>query len=134
MRKVFLHTGPILLCAALFFGVIHFAHAEAYTLLEKSIPVNPNADFGTFMTEAYKWIFRLAGLIAVLSLIYGGVKYVFGGFGGSMESNVTEAKDIFRAVAVGGALLLLSYLILYTINPQLVDFGFNFDRFPATYE
>ncbi len=111
------------------------AHAEAYTLLEKSIPVDPNLTFDKFMPEAYKWIFRLAGLIAVLSLIYGGLLYVFGGFGGPMEKNVTEAKEIFWAVAIGGAILLLSYLILYTINPQLVnmDFGDN-GTFKNTYD
>ena len=119
------------------------AHAQTgYTLLEPTLKeeplgLNAEADFGTFMQKLYTGIFKFSALFAVVMLIYGGVLYVFGGLGlQATEKGISEAKDVFWHLGVGGGILLLSYLALYTINPKLVDLRFSGDKstFPAIWE
>ncbi|OHB25589.1 MAG: hypothetical protein A2542_00830 [Parcubacteria group bacterium RIFOXYD2_FULL_52_8] len=110
--------------------------AQGYNALEPSLlttlKINgADMDLGAFLYAAYTWLFRLAGLAAVLRLIYAGLLYVFGGLGGLggvIPDNISSAKKIFTELEIGGGILLLSYLALYTINPKLVNFEFK-DRF-----
>jgi len=68
-----------------------------------------------------KYIFNFAvgisGLIAFGSLVYGGSQYLISG---DSPSAMNEAKDQIFSALLGIAILLSSYLILTTINPQLV--------------
>jgi len=74
-----------------------------------------------FLPEYVKYIFNfgiaIAGLIAFGSLIYGGFRYITSA---GAPTALTEAKDQIFAGVIGLAILLSSYLILTTINPQLV--------------
>jgi len=73
------------------------------------------------LPEYIKYIFTfsiaIAGLVAFGALIYGGFRYITSAGAPAAQ---TEAKDQIFAGVIGLAILLSSYLILTTINPQLV--------------
>ncbi len=79
----------------------------------------PKAEEGPaqYIARLYQFGLMIAGLLAFGSIVYGSLKYILSaGNIGSTE----EAKDIIREAIYGVALLLGAYLVLYTINPNLV--------------
>ncbi len=82
---------------------------------------------GTFLNSFYQIALGLSGILALLMIVYGGVKYtISAGNAGGQE----DARDIILSAIYGVALLLASYLILNTINPQITTLtlpgvGFN---------
>ena len=72
-------------------------------------------DFAAFLRELYILAFILAGTVAFVRIVYGGVLYSWSG----VINQKQKAMDIFKNVAWGMALLMGSYIILNTINPAL---------------
>lgn len=64
----------------------------------------------------YSFAFLIAGFLAFVMIVYGGVRYTFSG--GSHTAK-EEAKDAIQQALFGLGLLLVAYLILQTINPDL---------------
>ena len=89
------------------------------------IPCNPN--FGGcpsdqtpagYIARLYQFGLMIAGLAAFGSIIYGSLLYVLSaGNVGSQQ----DARDQITQALLGLTLLLGAYLILYTINPELVN-------------
>ena len=74
-----------------------------------------------YITGIYRLAFWAAAVLAVVMIVWGGVQYA-----GSeaVTSKETAKKQIMAAV--GGLVLALgSYLLLQTINPDLVNFNVN---------
>jgi len=73
------------------------------------------------LPQYIKYIFTfsiaIAGLVAFGALIYGGFRYITSAGAPTAQ---TEAKDQIFAGLIGLVILLSSYLILTTVNPQLV--------------
>src|SRR3989338_8016016 len=93
-----------------------------YTPLEP-IPGLPQSgnDFAGFLNGMFKLLFTIGGMIAVASLVYGGITYMVSEIVGKIE----WAKRQMRAALWGLALLVAAWLILYTINPDLITFKLN---------
>ncbi len=103
------------------------ALAANYTLLEKLPGVG-----GTSATESpdistyFQWVFAfgisLAGILAVLMIVIGGVQYVtaYGNPG-----QIGKAKDRIWQALLGLGLAIGAWLILYTINPDLAKGTLN---------
>lgn len=72
-------------------------------------------NFAAFLRELYILAFILAGTVAFVRIVYGGILYSWSG----VVDRKKEAIGVFKSVAVGMALLMGSYLILNTINPAL---------------
>ncbi len=72
-------------------------------------------NFAAFLRELYMLAFILAGTVAFVRIVYGGVLYSVS----AVVNRKKEALDIFKNVAIGMALLMGSYVILNTINPAL---------------
>lgn len=75
---------------------------------------------GTTMIESYiglmyKWSVGIAGIIAVVVIIFSGIQI---SASGSDNDGITEAKKRIGKSLLGLAILLLSGLILYTVNPN----------------
>ncbi|KKR77540.1 MAG: hypothetical protein UU20_C0005G0014, partial [Parcubacteria group bacterium GW2011_GWE2_40_8] len=94
-----------------------------YTLLE-SLPSAGDGDDVT-LSEYLGWIFKfalaMAGFLAVLMITVGGIIYMASG---GNESQMTKAKERINNALWGLLLAFASFLLLYTINPQLVSFKF----------
>jgi len=76
----------------------------------------PQKDLATYIHDSYLFIIGFASVLAVVMIIYGGVTY--------MTTDAVYGKKegirIIKNALIGLLLVLGSYLILYTINPELV--------------
>lgn len=78
-----------------------------------------SADFSTLITGWFRILLVIGALLAVATLVIGGVGYML-----SEAVHSTElAKKRIQAALFGLLLLVMAWLILNTINPQLVLFG-----------
>ncbi len=74
----------------------------------------------------YEWGISIGALFAFISIVVAGFKYLTS----TGDTNkLTEAKNRIKASFFGLALLLGTYLILNTINPQLVSLEIKNDPF-----
>ena len=97
-----------------------------YTLLQ-SLPregedLKENVTLKEYLTWAFRFVLALAGFLAVMMIVIGGVEYIISG---ANESSRSDAKKRINNAISGLVLALVSYLVLYTINPSLVDFENN---------
>lgn len=74
--------------------------------------------FGQFLTQAFSFGLALAAALAVIMVVWGGVEIM-------LSESVFKKEDGKKKIqdAIWGLLLALgSYLILYTINPEILNF------------
>ncbi len=79
---------------------------------------NASVDTSTFFTTIYFFSLTAAVFLAVIMIIVAGIQYMARGIS---ESAAKGAKDRIKKALLGLVLALTSYLILKTINPQLVN-------------
>jgi hypothetical protein len=124
-KKIYL-IPFFLVIFSLALGGFCFAQRE----LEVSYPgVEAPTSVTTPLSDYVIYIFNLsliiAGLIAFGALVYGGIRYLTSA--GSPVA-VSDAKDQIFSGILGLIILLSAYLILTTINPQLVIVSPNIER------
>ncbi|MBU4347028.1 pilin [Patescibacteria group bacterium] len=83
-----------------------------------AIPKDTKA-IGEYIKSIYKYAIGAVGILAAVVLMFGGIIWITAG--GSAE-RIGEAKAWITASLTGLILALCSYMILYTVNPQLVNF------------
>jgi hypothetical protein len=95
--------------------------ASAYTLLQP-LPGIGGGTGGTGLTDYLNWLFRFmlvaAAFLAVVQIIIGGIQMMIGG---ASETQRTSAKSRIQDAIYGLLLALASWLILWTINPNLAS-------------
>ncbi len=99
------------------------AQATEYKLLEPLpgyVP-GPTTTAGPYIEGFFILIIAVAGGLAVLRIIFGGIKYMSTDAFGEKS----EAKTIIEGAIWGLLLTISAWLILYTVNPKLVDFNFT---------
>ncbi len=74
---------------------------------------------GQYIAAVYKYAVAIAGIIAVVMIIIAGFQWATSG--GSADA-ISEAKKRISNAIIGLILTLSSYVILYTVNPELVSF------------
>lgn len=80
-------------------------------------------DINVYVKGMFQLAIGLAGALAVLRIIMGGVTYM------TTEAfeGKSDAKDTIRDAIVGLLLAISAYTILATVNPKLVDFQFGIE-------
>ena len=73
---------------------------------------------GEYVAALYNWLLYAGFIIAVVMVMIGGVQYIIGSGLGQVE----KAKSRIRSAITGLVLLLATYTILYTVNPELTSF------------
>lgn len=76
---------------------------------------------GTWIGEGFKLVIGAGAVIAVAMIVLGALTYMFS----DVVKNKTNAITRIRNAMWGLVILLASYLILYTINPELVQFNLS---------
>ena len=117
MKKIFfIFLLSIILCSLFF---VYFALADYK--IEVAIPGGPAAEESVTLTEYIRYIYlfglSLVGIAALGALVYGGFTYMLSGTVTSKD----EAKKYIWGAISGLVLGLAAYLILNTINPDLVS-------------
>ncbi len=72
-----------------------------------------------YISILFKFGLGIAGALALIVLLYSAIEYIIGASRGNVAQEESAKSRIF-SVFLGLGLLLLSFLILYTINPDLV--------------
>lgn len=78
-------------------------------------------DTGGLMARLFVFGLSLVGISALIMFVFAGVVYMTAG---DSQSRVNQAKSTMGNAVFGLILALISYLILYTINPDIVTKGF----------
>ena len=86
------------------------------------------APLGGYLISLYNFLLGAVGIIAMMMLVYGGFRYMTSA---GNSAAMGDAKDIVYSAIIGLALALVSYLIISTINPELL---FAQDPKLATFE
>lgn len=133
-----------MLGAVLFFvlcSIFYVPWVMAQVKLETALPPiagQPSPSEGLPQYINYMFVFGL-GLITILVLgrmIIGGIMYILAA---GNAAKVEDAKDVIFQALLGFGILLVSYLLLRTINPDLVSLknpnltpkSFQFQNLPA---
>ncbi len=74
-------------------------------------------DLGTFINSAFKIALSLGAILAVLRIAWAGYQYMSSDAWGEKS----HAKEILGDVVIGLLLLLGTWLILYQINPDILN-------------
>ncbi len=83
-----------------------------------SIPgIDPNAGILTYLSGLYNFLISIVGILAMAVIIYGGMRYLTSA---GNPSSVEEAKDAITSAVIGLILALTSWVILSTINPDIL--------------
>lgn len=121
MNKIKIFSAAMIALFVFFVFYMIATNTLAYVPLEPSI-VGGSTDVGasTYIASIYKMAIGIAGALAVLMIVIGGIQYT-----ASMGNPgaIGAAKTRIWAAISGLILALFSYIILNTINPDLVNFN-----------
>lgn len=87
----------------------------------------PSGDFAGYAQGLITFIIGFSAVLAVLWFMFGGFLYMTG----EAISSKSQGREYMLNAVYGLVLLLASYLILYTINPQLVNLNLEIDSIGA---
>lgn len=126
IKKILILSLVYLFCFGLF-DVVNAAVTldTTYKLLEPLPIVGTNvSNFGVYLSQMFKLAISIAAVLAVLQLSIGGFKYM------SEETftGKSDAKERITNALYGLVLILASYLLLNTINPDLVNSDLNIPK------
>lgn len=75
---------------------------------------------GSYIARLYQIGFGVVGVAAFFSIVFGGLQYTVSA---GNPSKISDAKDRIEGAIYGILLLLMSWIILNTINPRIVALG-----------
>jgi len=120
MKKTFLII--IVLCS-LSSATIVLAQTD-YTLLAPIDGyVGETTQANSYLASIFKLAIAIAGGLAVIMIIWGGIQYM----STDAISGKSEAKNTIQNAIWGLLLAISAWLILNTINPDLVKFNLNIE-------
>lgn len=99
-----------------------------YTLLADLPGVGDSPTHSEYLSNAIKLIIGLITALSVLVMVYAGVEHVAGA---ANESSRSAAKEKMWGALVGLIIALVSYIVLSTINPDLLSLDLTLDDVPA---
>ena len=119
MKKIFF----IFLLLIIFYSLFFVRFTLADYKIEVAIPGGPAAGTEVTLTDYIRYIYlfglSLIGITALGALVYGGFTYMLSD---TITSKDDAKKYIWGAIS-GLVLALAAYLILNTINPDLVNWS-----------
>ena len=114
----------LILVSFLFIPTFVFAEETFVFLTEGGIPgVDKDTNFEGFLNLAFKIGLAVAATLAVVMITIGGFQYM------TTDSigNKTEGRNKIQDAIIGLLIALLIWLILFTINPDLLKFNLDID-------
>lgn len=81
-----------------------------------------SGSIGDWVTKGFRFLISAGAIVAVVMIVLGALTYMFS----DVVGNKTKAIARIRNAMWGLVILVSSYLILYTINPELTSFNLNF--------
>ena len=97
-------------------GIFFLLAIPALTFAQTQI--GATMDIGEIARIVYQWIVKISGICALLMIVWGGAEYAF--FASANPAKLGEAKEKIKSAIYGLLIVLLSWLLLYIINPEFV--------------
>jgi len=94
--------------------------AQGYIPMEAIPGFGRPEDFPSYLKAIYKFGLGAIGISAMFMIVIGGFTYLTSA---GNNAQTSKAKEIITDAIAGLILALVSYLLLYTINPDLVNFN-----------
>jgi len=125
-NRIFYSSLSILLWQFFILPFRSFAETITYHPLEGKAFVglglaeNNSGDLGLFLSSAFQFGLAIAAALAVIMIVWGGVEIM-------LSESVFKKEDGKKKIqdAIWGLVLaLVSWLILFTINPQILNWSF----------
>lgn len=122
--RIIIFTIAVCLVAALLVPLSVDAQGTFVPLsqgIEKSQKLNglfSSGDLRTFVERLFIFALSIGAILAVIRIMYAG--YLYMGHG-DMWGSLSKAKEIIADTVLGLLLLLAIYIILYQINPQILQ-------------
>ncbi len=121
MKEKLTITITLFILLGVAFPVLGFTPATTTQVQWPSSPMGtsltPSTEFHVFIAYIYEWGISLGGIAVFVMLLWAGIQYLTSaGDPGKMSSAIKRIQSSI----LGLVLLLTSWLILNTINPQLV--------------
>lgn len=91
--------------------------AQTYVPGLEFLKVPKTAEIGEFLTAVYYFLIGVVGLSAFIAFTVGGVMYLFSA---GSEKMTSQGRVWMWNAVYGLAIAMISWLVLYTINPDLV--------------
>lgn len=121
MTKINLYYKSVLATVLAVFPAATLAQ-QTYTLLEGSLPnINQTTTLETYIPSMFTLIIAVGAAMAFVVITYGGILYATT----DNLGNKQEGRKYIENAVYGLIILIGSYAILNTINPQLVRFDLN---------
>ena len=123
MKPLIKKVSDIFKKVGMLFFILGAYSVSAYEALESlpNLTGEETTSLGGYLSNIYALGIGLAGVLAVLMIVIGGIQYIGSGMSPSGKS---DAKDRITNAVLGLLLALLSWLILNTIDPNLVSLNF----------
>jgi hypothetical protein len=77
-----------------------------------------SANLGDLLANLYYFLLSLVGIAALVKFVEGGIRYMIAR---DDSSQTGKARELMKNAVLGLVLALTSYIILWTINPDLVN-------------
>ena len=131
IKKQYRHLVSILLTSVFFFGTPLLVLAQGYMQKERIPGFEPTRDFIEYLSNLYKFGISIAAILAIFMIAFGAFVYIVTSAGNS--SKMGNAKDMIFNALYGLIIALVAYLILFVVNPDLVDGTLPRQVDPRTY-
>ncbi|MDF1498199.1 MAG: pilin, partial [Patescibacteria group bacterium] len=103
------------------FAVIYAnsAIAQQWTPLVRipGLPATGGVSLSAYMVGLYDFLISIVGIVAVMMLIIGGMRYITSA---GNQAAASDAKDIINNAIIGLILAVLSWVFIKTINPDVL--------------
>ncbi|MFH1366955.1 MAG: pilin [Patescibacteria group bacterium] len=140
-KKLFVILLPVFLITILFFKPVEVKAQAATETFIKEIPLQVPIygftepcqtepyksqgkycvnDIGEYISQFYKYFAGAAGILATVMILFSGFQWVTAS---GNASRIEKAKSTMNGALIGLVLTLTSYVLLRTINPDLVSFN-----------
>ena len=119
-KHKFIILAQVLLLLFFLFPVLspHVCLADVSYQPLTDLPGGSAKSLGKFIQAVYQYGISAVGIVATIAMMYGGVLWITAGGNTSRASN---AQAVIASALTGLVLALMSYTILYIINPNLVN-------------
>lgn len=117
-QKKILVAITLILCFFVLSDISFAATSTQYQQLENIPGYEGNKTFPEYMQALYSLGLWIIGICALFMLSVGGFMYLTSA---GNTASASTAKGVIRDALIGLVLALFTWLILYTINPELVD-------------
>ena len=117
-KKIQRFLIPAFLGAVCLFSLPVFAVTISPAIPGMLTAVTTSTSPGEFVGGFYNFALMIGGVLAFGAIVYGGVLYAASAGNPSKQS---EGKEWVKSALLGLLLLAGAYLILYTVNPNLVN-------------